>query len=646
MAVTSITSQRLTGLASGLDTDSIIKSLMQIEQMKVDREVRNKTKLLWKQEAITGIKNELTTFKQTYMSIMSPQNLVSESVYNAFAVKMSGDDSGAVTLTSTVHSTPSAITISKVSQLATGATAESTDKISSSLNGLYGADGGASTTKLKDLQLSKDLFSEGDGTISFKINGESFSFSKDDTLGKMMSTINASDANVTMTYSGLTDTVSFASKTMGAASTLKIENIRGNAFGADSAFGINTAGPITGKPVADKDGVFLTETNFGMKLEDFPTAGVDSLYDANGKISFKINDKTFTYTKGSGTTLQDVINDVHAQLPGVNLSFDDATHQFTISSVDGDGKTLGITPTIENISGNIFGANSVLGIDSTGSQTGIYQNGQNARLTINGVEVEREANSFVIDGIGYTLNRTTDKPIEAAIVRDASPAIEKIKGFIDGYNTIISKLENLLSERKTTDEASYVPLTDEERAAMTEDEIAAWEAIAKKGILRNDSGIQSVLSSLRSALYESVTGAGLAPSSIGIATGQYSAGGKGQIVLDEAKLRAALESDPERVMSVFTNTSASADTATAYKENGLITRMNNILTNYMSGKQLDALDNLESSVSAITQRIADLEAKMVTQQERLYTKYAAMETALSNLNSQSDWLAGVLGTSS
>ena len=56
-----------------------------------------------------------------------------------------------------------------------------------------------------------------DGKVSFAINGESFTFSEDDTLEKVMSTVsNSSKANVNMRYDELTDTFSITAKQTGA----------------------------------------------------------------------------------------------------------------------------------------------------------------------------------------------------------------------------------------------------------------------------------------------------------------------------------------------------------------------------------------------------------------------------------------------
>lgn len=94
--------------------------------------------------------------------------------------------------------------------------------------------------KLSKLNFANALLFGSDGKISFKINGEQFTFSGNDTLQNMINTINADDkAGVTMKYSRLTDGFTITADQGGANSYVTIENISGNAFGGThSAFGI------------------------------------------------------------------------------------------------------------------------------------------------------------------------------------------------------------------------------------------------------------------------------------------------------------------------------------------------------------------------------------------------------------------------
>ncbi len=50
----------------------------------------------------------------------------------------------------------------------------------------------------------------------------------------------------------------------------------------------------------------------------------------------------------------------------------------------------------------------------------------------------------------------------------------------------------------------YAPLTDAQKEDMKEDEIKLWEEKARKGTLRNDSTLKSLLTKMRTSIYTSV----------------------------------------------------------------------------------------------------------------------------------------------
>ncbi|MDR1589196.1 MAG: flagellar filament capping protein FliD [Oscillospiraceae bacterium] len=506
---------RLTGLSSGMDTDSIIKNLMKIEQLKLDRQLHERTKLQWKQEALEGVKSDLTSFKQSFLSVLSANSIAKADTYNTYKIDVTGANASAVTLSAGLDASTGSITVNEITQLAKGASSVSSGKVSNNDEGLSATN----STQLKDLKFQTALTFD-NNQISFEINGETFTFNDTDTLAKVLSTVNSNaNAKVTMSYSRLTDVFTIESKTTGVDSSLTIKNLTGNAFAAGGAFGIT-----------------------------------------------------------------------------------------------GDGSEL--------------------------------KNGQDAKLKINNIDVSRASNSFAIDGITYKLNNTTDSAINAVVSRDVQPAVDKIKAFVEGYNKLVKGLDDKLIEKKTTSEAEYTPLTDAEKSelGLSDEQIEEWEAIAKKGLLRNDSGIQTMLRSLRTALFDRVADAGLSPSDIGLTTGAYSLGTKGQISLDEDTLRAALEADPDRVMNVFTHVSESTDASVKYRESGLAERIGSIIDRYTGSYQSVSLTNLSNSLTSINDRISQLETKMLAKEEQYYKKFAAMETALSSLTSQSEWLSSVLST--
>jgi flagellar hook-associated protein 2 len=86
---------------------------------------------------------------------------------------------------------------------------------------------------------------------------------------------------------------------------------------------------------------------------------------------------------------------------------------------------------IENITGNLFGANGALQIDD------LAGHGRNSQVNLNGVTIIKPGNSFTIDGVNYNLYQTTDEAVNIDIKRDIQHAFDVIKGFVDQYNDLL-----------------------------------------------------------------------------------------------------------------------------------------------------------------------------------------------------------------
>ena len=55
---------RISGLASGIDTDTMVKQLMQAERIPLDKLKQNKQTLEWKRDDYRSINTLLTNFRQ------------------------------------------------------------------------------------------------------------------------------------------------------------------------------------------------------------------------------------------------------------------------------------------------------------------------------------------------------------------------------------------------------------------------------------------------------------------------------------------------------------------------------------------------------------------------------------------------------
>lgn len=111
-------------------------------------------------------------------------------------------------------------------------------------------------------------------SFEFTINGTSFSFDKDTTIKEMMNTINKSDAGVTMTFSGLTQSFSLSSSATGAGQSIEITQQKGNLI--NSVFNLTsseisvapTKATLSDKNVDDTVAFTFQTTNTGFTSGD------------------------------------------------------------------------------------------------------------------------------------------------------------------------------------------------------------------------------------------------------------------------------------------------------------------------------------------------------------------------------------------
>ena len=224
-------SNRVTGFASGLDTDEIIKGMMGTYQARLDKQGQQTARLEWKADAYREVNTLIKNFREKYMSMLSDAKMLSSTSYRSMTAAFTNPTS-AVSISASSSAVAGSYTINEITELATAPKISSKDAFTGTS---YSSD-----TTLENLALANAFTFDASDELSFSINGETFTFSKDTTIGDMMRTVNDSDAGVTMRYSSLTKGFSLSSDTTGSASVINIVNISGNAFAAvDSALGIS-----------------------------------------------------------------------------------------------------------------------------------------------------------------------------------------------------------------------------------------------------------------------------------------------------------------------------------------------------------------------------------------------------------------------
>lgn len=278
--------------------------------------------------------------------------------------------------------------------------------------------------------------------------------------------------------------------------------------------------------------------------------------------------------------------------------------------------------------------------------------------------VTRSSNSFTLNGMNITLNHTFEgssipgdksEDITFTSKPNTDVIVDAIKEMITAYNGLIDAVNNQL---KTKPNLNYAPLTSEQRKELSESEIKAWEDKAKQGLLFGDPILRTLASDLQFAFSMPVGEASLR--SIGILSGGWSEYGKLSIP-DEAKLRQAIEADPEKVADIFTRTSSESITSSSQNA-GLMARMDSVMEKYVNtigtrkgllitkaGHDSASLTIKDSELYKqfleIEKQIQSFQARLATEQDRYIRQFTSLETYISRMNAQSNWLYSMLNSS-
>lgn len=394
-----------------------------------------------------------------------------------------------------------------------------------------------------------------------------------------------------------------------------------------------------------------------------------------GKVQFTINGENFDYdfsTKDNEKTIGDILSDISGSNAKVDARYSQLTKKIIFSSdKEGTDGEIDIKDS-SNFLEKLFGK----------SMAGKVQ-GEESRVTITSPDgtntVTQKSNSFTIDGVSYDISGVKEgKSVDFALEGNSDETFEKVKGFIEDYNKLIDKVQKKLTEKKNR---NFKPLTEEEKKEMKEKDVKLWEEKAKSGLLRGDSNLQNMLTSLRRAFFDKVEGAGLTLRELGLNTSvNYKEGGK--IVFDqnvdkngnsgEARLKKLLKEDPNKVFKIFSKESTtypsySPDLTMSERqkrndEEGILQRINDIFKDYtrttrsstgrrgvfvekagIKGTTSEINNSLFKELEKREKMIKDMEKKLAERENKYYIQFSKLEKYMNKMNAQSSWLSQQFG---
>lgn len=366
---------------------------------------------------------------------------------------------------------------------------------------------------------------------------------------------------------------------------------------------------------------------------------------------FTINNKT-TMKFSSTETLSSVISKINANSTlGVKASFDDVTGQLSINSKDTGA--VAIAPSES-------GSNTLLDLLSK-STPRTTKAGQDSVFYINESRLTDPSNVVTYNGVKLTLQAVTgtetannstnpptyslnadNKPLTITTQTDSKKALETVKSFIEEYNKLIDSFNTKINEEKYRD---FPPLTDEQRKAMTESDIKAWDEKAKSGLLKNDSILKTMVSDMRSTISSRLGDL----SSFGITTGQYYENGK--LYINEETFKKAVDANPTRIAEIFQGVGKDADKSIFGKiSTSLDAAMDKLVERAGTSKfdgSLTATFKPESlmgrQLKEYNNRITSMTSRLNDAETRYYKQFATMEAAMNKYQSQLSKLTGASG---
>lgn len=599
----------MSGLMSGLDTESLVKSMAANTKTRLNTKKQKLQTLQWKQEAYRSSISKISDFQKKFLDWGSDTSIKANSVMNKYKAESTNDK---LAVSANSSATPATYYIS-------ASTAASAAQVKSA--------GSISTDRI-NLDFSKNVDGK-EYTVQMTYNGTTrdvtFKGSTDADTAKanFLEAANNTFKDIKTDAQGFefkdgTSTLVFNNANDGIRHTFSIK------YNSEAVGLSNTVSSTMGTTTKLSDAAFNTALN-------------------GDKFEFSINGEKFTFEKSS--TVGDVINAINKADIGVKASFSTMTQSFKLESTEtGTAGKLNIEQTRGNLLNALF--------NSSDDFTKKDAYGKNGTITIstdgeNYTTYTSASNEYSFDGTTFNIAKlgnfdsSVDGVDEITVTteKDTSSIKDTVIKFIDAYNQLLDDVYGEIQTSRPKKNGSYYdPLTEEQEEEMKSDEIEKWNNEAKKGLLYQDNYLSTFVSSIRGAMSSSkVDGFTLYDLGISLATDWKS---NGKLVVDEDKLENAINTYGDKVTSFFVDSDKGlAATLNNEIDRAISTRDKKV--GYLSGiagieNTTTEKDNaLYSQINNMQTLINNLQTRYENEMERYWKQFTTLETYMSNMQSQS-----------
>jgi flagellar hook-associated protein 2 len=265
---------------------------------------------------------------------------------------------------------------------------------------------------------------------------------------------------------------------------------------------------------------------------------------------------------------------------------------------------------------------------------------QDAEFWVNTPAASRDASNMLtsssnvitdaLPGLTLTLKGITSEDVAIGVTSavDNADIVAKVEDFVTKYNEAVDLITEKLRERKVANAT-----TDADRA---------------KGVLAGDVGLTILLSRLRGAIADTVSGQPSGFESLaelGITTGETTGSSdlnqdavRGKLVFDTTVFEEKLAASFANVQNLLRANGGTYDT------NGVGYRFQELIEPFTKsdGTIAATIESSARTVESLKDRYAALEVRLAAREAALRRQFTAMEQALQNAQQQGAWLTGQL----
>ena len=690
---------RVTGMMSGMDTESIIQQLVSARQVKVDTLKKKQTTMEWKQDAWKELNNKIY---KLYNGAIS--NLKYKSSFTKKTTAVSNSNLVSVVTDDTAMDSVQSL---KIKHLATAGYLTGAQ--------LQGKNGGKLTSGSKVVD-SLEIESGSKFEIETKGKKTEITIDENTTMNSLVNQLKAAgvnanfDAEQQRLFIGATETGANADFSLTAAnadgtdalSKLGILTYDEKTLAAYKQYAEMSAGDRQklidsrvearqAKYVKDRDA--LEESNEKLEekrqklLEEFNKQPYASDPDINmtnadwrkatkDAINSRLEElaameKAAKENEDGAVFGEDEIaerNELKSKLSFIE-GYDDieaskAKNDEKIADInnyiDADGNAIAGTLVKEvedEVDAKINAAKAVNDqVDANGklpdTMTGSVANkqvGRSSEIELNGVTYTSDSNTIKVNGLTITCNGETaeNETITLTTKNDTSGIYDMVKSFIKEYSALINEMDKLYNAESSK---GYDPLTDDEKEAMSDSEVEKWESKIKDSLLRRDSTLNTVASAMKEIMMSGfeVNGKKMYLYDFGIETlGYFNAAEneKNAYHINGDEDDEAVKNNTNKLMAMINSDPDAVSTFFSQLTQKLSDKLFGMMgtTKFSSFNKVYDDKRMKEEYDSYTTKIAEEEKRLQDYEDKWYKKFSKMETAMAKMQSNVSAVTSLLG---